>query len=323
MLNLLKQNRLALGVIAGLLSAVFMVAGEVAPVLSTPLMLLSFACISAAALAGNAPVALLALLVSAGAMAVGHGSTEVFLGLAPMLAPAAVIALLANLARPADEIGGPSRLMAWYPLSDMLMWTAIASALASFVVLAMSPHQAEFQKIVHDEVIRMFGEMNPNLTIDAATDEMIRTMIAVMMPISQAGQLVLVSLGGYYIAARATLAAGLSVRPREDFPASLRMHPLGALIFGAGLVVMFFGQPLAMIGAHLFGAFAMGFMVAGFAVLHHRLRDKSWAMPVLVLVYGVTAIISLPILIFMVVGLLNTRRSMAVTPLDDNPGQPG
>src|SRR5690606_19241794 len=37
------------------------------------------------------------------------------------LAPAAWIAHLSNLARPAEEIGGPDGAVAWYPLSDIFL----------------------------------------------------------------------------------------------------------------------------------------------------------------------------------------------------------
>src|SRR5690606_24540173 len=54
------------------------------------------------------------------------------------LAPAAWIAHLSNLGRPAEELGGPEGAVAWYPLSDILLSISTVVCTGLFAVgLAM------------------------------------------------------------------------------------------------------------------------------------------------------------------------------------------
>ena len=52
-------------------------------------------------------------------------------------APACATSYWLNLARPAEEVGGPQGQMAWYPLADVLFANALLTALAFVVLGAM------------------------------------------------------------------------------------------------------------------------------------------------------------------------------------------
>ncbi|MAM10253.1 MAG: DUF2232 domain-containing protein, partial [Rhizobiaceae bacterium] len=117
----------------------------------------------------------------------------------------------------------------------------------------------------------------------------------------------------YHFAARIAIASGLTSRPREDVAKSLRMHRNAIFVFLAALVATFFGGTIGLIGAACLGAFGGGFLLAGLARMHLAARGQSWGVPVIILSY-LSLIFTFPALIFVVMGLLDTRRAIALSP---------
>jgi hypothetical protein len=90
------------------------------------------------------------------------------------------------------------------------------------------------------------------------------------------------------------------------------MTRLSLYIFGGGLALTF-GGDLALVGAVICGAFGAGFILAGFAIVHHRTRGKSWRPLALWGGYLAVLLFSLPILFFLVTGMIETARAVPVT----------
>ena len=67
-------------------------------------------------------------------------------------------------------------------------------------------------------------------------------------------------------------------------------------------------------GMMIMGTFGAGFVLSGFAVLHQRSRGKAWRLPALWLAYGAVMMFALPVLFILVLGLTDTRRTIALTP---------
>ncbi|MEK1931839.1 MAG: DUF2232 domain-containing protein, partial [Pararhizobium sp.] len=99
-----------------------------------------------------------------------------------------------------------------------------------------------------------------------------------------------------------------------DMPSTLRMHRYSIFAFLGGLVLAFMGGTLATIGAVICGTFGAGFLLAGFAVFHFRTRGKSWRLPVLWLGYMSVFIFTIPAFFFLLSGLMDTRRAIALSP---------
>jgi hypothetical protein len=79
-----------------------------------------------------------------------------------------------------------------------------------------------------------------------------------------------------------------------------------------------------LIGAAALGAFGAGFLVSGFAALHYRTRGKDWRIPVLILCYLTSLMLTVPALVILILGLSDTRKAIALTPNKnaDTPKQP-
>ena len=117
----------------------------------------------------------------------------------------------------------------------------------------------------------------------------------------------------YYAAQRIVSASGRAKRPREDIPSSLRMNRNAVFLFLAGIIGCFIGGVPAMIGATVCGTLGAGFLMAGFASMHLRTRGKDWRLPALVLAY-LSTVMLLPLIIPLIIGLSDTRRTVALTP---------
>lgn len=228
------------------------------------------------------------------------------------LVPAGWLSNLANLARPASELGGPSDALAWYPLSNIL------AHLAAIVVLGMIV-VGRYDYIPTSEVVDLFiqtmKEKEPLFNPDEATITQLKSVFAFMFPLTEAAFRVLVLFAAYYIASLIVRTSGKSLRPREDMPSTLRMHRNAIFVFLAGLILSFMGGAISFAGAIICGAFGAGFVLAGFASLHFKTRGKPWRLLALLFTYlSVLIFTAIPILVTLLMGLMDTRRAIALTP---------
>ncbi|QLF69986.1 DUF2232 domain-containing protein [Peteryoungia desertarenae] len=229
------------------------------------------------------------------------------------LIPAAWLSHLANLARPASEIGGPDHLVAWYPLSDILLHLCGLVAIALVILGVMIGFGPETVNEMIDALIGSLSQQNATMAPTAAELDQLRGIMPILIPFMQGASWVMLLFAAYYIATRVVGSSGRSLRPREDMPSALRMNRNASFIFLAGILATFAGGVPAMIGATICGTFGAGFLMAGFASLHLRTRGKDWRLPALIIAY-LSSLMLLPTFIIFIFGLLDTRRTVALTP---------
>ena len=232
------------------------------------------------------------------------------------LAPAGWLSHLANLGRPASELGGPENLTAWYPLSDIMLHLCALVTLAVIVVGIMIGYGPDLTDQAVDALMAALKEQEPTFVPDPTATAQTKSLVVLMLPALQAALWVVMLFAAYYLATRIVTASGRNFRPREDIPSALRMNRNAIFIFLAALVVCFFGGVVALIGATVVGAFGAGFLLSGFASLHYRTRGKDWRLPALILCYLAVTMV-LPALFILAVGLSDTRRAIALTPAKD------
>jgi hypothetical protein len=230
------------------------------------------------------------------------------------LIPAAWLSHLANLARPASELGGPDGAMAWYPLSDILTHLAMLVTLGMIIVGVIIGYDGTMSDRMIDIVMEALKAQEPGYNPDAASIAQIKSIFAIALPMVQGAIWVLMLFAAYYIATRIVQTSGKSLRPREDMPSTLRMHRFSIFAFLGGLLLAFMGGVPAIVGALVCGTFGAGFLLAGFAVFHFRTRGKSWRLPVLWLGYLSVVIFTIPAFFFLLSGLMDTRRAIALSP---------
>ncbi|MCM2292045.1 DUF2232 domain-containing protein [Allorhizobium sp. BGMRC 0089] len=229
------------------------------------------------------------------------------------LLPAGWISHLANLARPASEIGGPDNLMAWYPLSDILMHLCMIVSFAVIFLGVMIGYGADLVGSMVDALVQALSLNDPATAAAIGSSDRLKPMLLLVLPIMQGAMWVLMLFAAFYLAGRIVSASGQTTRPREDVPSALRMNRNAPFMFLAGIIACFIGGIPALIGATVCGAFGAGFLMGGFASIHERTRGKEWRLPALILCY-MAAILVFPALFIMILGLIDTRRTVALTP---------
>jgi hypothetical protein len=231
-----------------------------------------------------------------------------------MLAPAAWLSHVANLARPASEIGGPQDALAWYPLSDILSQLVLMVTVAAIVIGVITGYDDSLASLVVDQVVVAMKAQDPLFDLSPAAIAQIKSAFHIGWPMMFGTLWVMILFAAYYIANRVVQLSGKNLRPREDMPSTLRMHRYSIFAFLGGLVLAFTGGALATIGGLICGTFGAGFLLAGFAVFHFRTRGKSWRLPVLWIGYMSVLIFTIPAFFFLLSGLMDTRRAIALSP---------
>lgn len=226
--------------------------------------------------------------------------------LATSLGPAAWISHLGNLARPAEEIGGTAGTLAWYPLSGIVLHLCALVTLGLIVLGVIVGYGTDIVGEVVDSFVKVIEQQNPSYHPNAAAVAEMKVFFAHALPAVQGAVWVIILFTCFYVASALVRISGRSKRPRDDVPAALRMPRAALAIFVAGLLLAFLGGVAAFVGSAICGAFAAGFMLSGFAVVHHRTRGKSWRFAALWLGYVAVILFTVPLVLFLFAGLLES-----------------
>ena len=309
---------LAIGALAGLTAALLVLGASMQPSFSAVLYAASALPILLVGLGWGNAAAISAVITAAALGAIVISPSFALVMTLVTLLPAGWLSHLANLARPASELGGPDNLLAWYPLSDILLHLCGLVTFAVIVTGIMIGYGPEITDQMVDVLMSSLQEQQPAFVPDPVATAQTKSLVVLMLPALQGGIWVVMLFAAYYIATRIVAASGkgLRLRPREDIPSSLRMNRNSIFIFLAGLAATFMGGIPAMIGATVVGAFGAGFLMSGFAALHFRTRGKDWRLPALILCY-LACTMMLPALFILVLGLADTRKAIALTPTKD------
>lgn len=311
-----SQGTIALtGVLAGIASALLALGARQNGGDLTFLLILSAMPVLISGLAYGSLATLLSLVSAAATLTLVVSPSFAALKLALPLIPCAWIAYLANMARPADELGGPSDVMAWYPLSDIMLQLCSLVAFASYLVLLFAGYDRVMASEVVDIMIKVLQQQNPAFQMPPEALEQMKSMYYYLLPLTESLTWVILIFAAYYFSALIVRMTTKTLRPREDMPSVLRMNRYGVILFFVGMIMMAMGNFFGIVGAVLTGAFGGGFLLSGLASFHLRTRGKVWRTPVLVLAY-LTIFISA--YFFVAAGLMDTRRAIALTPANRN-----
>lgn len=310
----LTPTSIATGLIAGLTAALLSLSANAQSSLAIVLYAASALPILIAGLGWGNASAFIAVIAGGAIASVLVSSYFAALIVIITLIPAGWLSNLANLARPASELGGPDDALAWYPLSSILVHLAVMVTLGMIAVGAIVGYDSAMAGKLVDIVIETLKEQEPLYNPDAASVAQLKSIFALALPLVQGALWVFLLFLAYYVATFIVRVSGKGLRPREDMPSSLRMPRNAIFLFLAGLVLAFAGGVPAIVGALVCGTFGAGFVLAGFASLHFRTRGKPWRPLALWFAYASVLLFTLPIFAILVLGLSDTRRSIALTP---------
>ncbi|WP_331373895.1 YybS family protein [Sinorhizobium chiapasense] len=317
-MNIWNRTSLITGALAGITAALLSMGANTQSSFAIVLYAASALPILIAGLGWGNAAAIVAIVVAGATAATLVSAYFALLILLVTLVPAGWLSHLANLARPASELGGPEGALAWYPLSDILGHLAGLVTVGMIIVGYIVGYDSGVSDRMIDMVIEAVKAQEPLYNPDAAAIAQIKSMFTLALPLVQGAIWVLMLFAAYYLATRIVQTSGRSLRPREDIPSSLRMPRNAIFAFLAGLVLAFLGGAPAAIGALICGTFGAGFLLSGFASFHFRTRGRSWRLPVLWIAYLSVFVFTIPAVFFLLSGLTDTRRTIAVTPTGKN-----
>lgn len=310
----LNWTSIATGLVAGVTAALLSLSANVQSVLSIVLFAASALPILIAGLGWGNASALIAVIAGGCVAAALASSHFALLIVIITLIPAGWLSNLANLARPASEIGGPQDALAWYPMSNILTHLAIMVTLGLIAVGWIVGYSGALASQMVEMMLVVLKEQEPLYNPDAATVAQMKVMFGFGLPLVQGALWVLLLFAAFYIASAIVRLSGKGLRPREDMPMAVRMHRNAVFVFLGGLILCFLGGLPAIIGALVCGTFGAGFLLSGFAILHYRTRGKPWRLAALWLAYASVILFALPVLLILILGLTDTRRTIALTP---------
>jgi hypothetical protein len=310
----INRTSLLTGILAGVTAAFLSLGATTPSSLAIILYAASALPILIAGLGWGNAAAISAVVVAGFLAAIAVSPYYALLILVVTLIPAAWLSHLANLARPASELGGPADALAWYPLSDILTHLAGLVTIGMLIIGVVLGYSGETSGAMVDLVIQALKSQEPTYNPDAAGIAQMKAIFSVALPLIQGALWVLMLFAAYYCATRIVQISGRSLRPREDIPSTLRMHRFAIFAFLGGLVLTFAGGTIGALGALVCGTFGAGFLLSGFAVFHFRTRGKTWRLPVLWIGYLSVLLFTIPAFFFLLFGLMDTRRAIALSP---------
>ncbi|MCB1382917.1 MAG: DUF2232 domain-containing protein [Notoacmeibacter sp.] len=254
-----------------------------------------------------------AAMVAVGAVTLAVSPNSGMLVALTIVLPATLAAQIANLARPAEEVGGPSGKLVWFPLADIVLWTAIMLGIGFIlagVLIGFGPEFSAGLAAAMKEAMTLSGQ---EAKISPEQIESIARMMAAVLPALMPGTWVIIMMANFYLALSILARAGMAKRPRDDWPTALRLPRAGLYLFGAALAAAFLPGGPGQAAAALAGALGAAFIMAGFATLHARTRGADWRAPALGLAYVATVFFSPVLFLFLVAGLFDTRRQAVLS----------
>ena len=308
-----SAQALMTGVAAGLACA--LLAGSILTQtsLSVVLFLMSPIPVLAVGLAYGALSSVIAAIVATVVVSVGvQPLSGLVIGLTAA-APGAYAAWLLGLARPAEEVGGTSGDMVWFPLSDVVFRTALAIAVGFVLIGAYIGYSPDYAQRFAELFAQQMQAVNPEFTPSEAFAPSFAAFLYGAVPVIQPAMMVLAMLFSIHAGLKIARAMGLARRPREDWPTVLRMPRVALWTLAAAMALSFVGGGVGLVALAFSGAVGVCFVAAGLAIVHRASRGRPGRPLMLIAVYLGLFLFLPMVVVFLVIGLFDTTRAAPVT----------
>jgi len=312
----LTPQTIGLGALAGAATALLCLGLASGSALAVVLFFISPVPLMIAGLGFGLKSALVGAFVAlAGTVAFANGMVAVLVALA-IAAPACAVGYWLNLARPAEEIGGPQDMLAWYPLADVLFAVALMTGFAYAVIGVLTGFGPEVAGQLANELVARFQAADPEIAFSAEGRESLRVFLETWIPLIQPFVWMLALTLSIYIALAVAQRSGLVQRPKEDWPSALRLPRSATFAFLAAVLLSFAPGTIGHAGGSFAGALAAGFLLAGFAMTHARTRSMPGRFVILLLAYLSVLFVAVTALFFFIAGVFGAGRHVPLTPAD-------
>lgn len=303
----LNTNSILIGLLAGVASAILLLASGQPSMLSIFLFAAAALPIFIAGLGWSNQASFTAVIIAFIILAIVASPESALVNTVTTLLPAAWISHLTTLARSADEIGGPEDQLVWYPFPQIMLHLATLMVLATLTIGWLLDYGPEVTGQLVEALVVALNQSGSQ-TIPVENIEAVTAMLTKLLPFIQSAMWVIILFTAWYLAGHIVRLSGRSKRPRDNMHLSLRMPSLALIFVGLGIALMFFDGTISYIGAAIAGGFGAGFMMAGLAIFHQKTLGKMWRNAALWAVYLLIILFSIPAVIFAIMGLLEAGK---------------
>ncbi len=310
----MNQKALMIAVSGGIACAVMSYVGQVLGVGGIPFALLAALPIYCAALAGGTQAAIASVAIAFVATALLLSPEGALFATLASTLPAGIIGHQANLAQ--QQEGGT---MEWYPLSWLLFNLAIALSIGIITIaLFLSMQSADLMSQMQTDLQKLLAQSYSQLNLSEAELQAFASQIINLLPFGFASLWLVTHVFNLFLASHICRSADLLPRPKDDLAIHANMPLASVLVLAAALLgTMIFDGNARFVSAVFAGAFLTAFSLVGLAGLHLRLRNNPAAFLVLSIVYLTIFLITLPLYLFAIGGVV---RSFNQTTTSNPPG---
>lgn len=305
----LNTNSILVGLLAGVASAILLLASGQPSMMSIFLFAAAALPIFIAGLGWSNQASITAVLSAFIILAIVASPESALVNAVTTLLPAAWISHLTTLARSADEIGGPDDQLVWYPFPQIMLHLVALMVLATLMIGWLLDYGPEVTSLFVEALVVALNQSGEQ-TIPVQNIEAVTVMLTKLLPFIQSAMWVIILFTAWYLAGHIVRLSGRSKRPRDNMHTSLRMPSLALIFVGLGLLLMFFDGTISYIGSAIAGGFGAGFMMAGLAVVHQRTLGKVWRGSALWATYVLILLFSIPAAIFAILGLFEAGKAV-------------
>lgn len=314
MASRLTPQIIGYGALAGVASALLCLGLAGGSMLAIVLFFVSPVPLMVAGLGYGLKAALVGAAITVGSSFAFANETVAMLVMLAIAVPACASAYWLNLARPAPEIGGPQGQIAWYPLADVLFALALFTGFAYVVLGAMIGFGPDLAGQLASELAARFREANPQMQFPPDAEQNLRNFLQASIPIAQPFFWMLTLTGSLYISLLVARRSGLIRRPKDEWPLALRLPRAASIAFTVAVVVSFVPGGTGHAASAFAGALGAGFTMAGFALMHARLRGFAGRGILLALAYLSVIFVAFTAIFFFIAGLFAAGRHILLSP---------
>ena len=295
---------IAIGLGAGLASALLFAALVGGSMLALPLFLLAPLPIGIAALGWGTTVGIVAGAVAIASVGFGFGWPAMVAITLADVAPILVGAHLLGLARPTDPADPAQR--EWYPVGRVLMALVIAvivATIAGGIAIGFDLDETTAQVVeAYRHLMTRNGTAPAQVPDTTQLEPFVRGTVRLMPAFFPASWLMVVVFD-LWAAAKIVAKSGRLMRPAEDL-AAIDLPGTAGLVFAAALAAAFVDGALGTIASVVAGALFAAHFLVGLAIVHTLARRTDARIIVLAVVYGLVLLFTLPAVLIALAGLL-------------------
>jgi ribosomal protein L9 len=234
-----QSTSLLVGLLAGISAAFLLVSAGSPSSLSFILFAAAALPVLIAGLGWSNLASIVAVLSAMAVIGIATTPQAALVSAVTTLAPAAWIAHLSNLARPAEEIGGPEGAVVWYPLPEIFVRIALCVCIGLVAVGVAMGYGADFVDQLVDIFVATIKESNAAYSPSPEGIAEMKQFFLYALPAIQAAMWVTILLAGWYVASAIVRMSGRSKRPKDDIPSQLRMPRTAAIALAVGGAMSF------------------------------------------------------------------------------------